>query len=189
LPRFGYDGLRAYELSHGHDDAQVQPWKEEPFLETEQVFLDPIVNRAHLDYHIEQLTHRLARPLAEQFQMAGALSLTITFETGQAVTRQRTLFEPAVNPSTLLLHLEALGRQIDWAAPIERVKVSAQGLCPTVGRQLALFRHEHEAQEAVQRALRRVQARYGADVVQQGRRLEPDSPLPERRAYLVPWGT
>lgn len=188
LPRFGYDGLRAYKLSHGHDDARVQAWKEEPFLEAEQVFLEPIDNRVQLDYHLEQLSHRLSRPMAEQFRMAGALALAITFETGRTAIRERTLIEPALDPSTLLVHFRALGCQVEWHAPIERVKVSARGLCPTMGRQLALFRHEHEERVGIERALHRLQARYGSDVVQQGRRLEPESCLPERRAYLVPWG-
>lgn len=188
LPRFGYDGLRAYELSHGRDDPRVHPWQEAPFLEAEHVLLDPIANQHALSLLIEQLSQRLARPLAGQFRMAGALALTVTFENGQVVTRQRTLAEPAGRPATLLLHLAALERQIEWRAPIERVKVAARGLCPTVGRQLELFRREHEEREGVERVLRRVQARYGPEVVQQGHVLQPESPLPERRAYLAPWG-
>lgn len=188
LPRFGYDGLRAYGLAHGKDDARIQPWQEAPFLEAEHVFLEPIANQRSLQHHLEMLARQVAQPLSEQFRMAGMLALTITFENGQVASEQRTLAEPASRPATLLVHLDALSERIAWQAPVERVKVAAQGLCPTSGRQLALFRREIEARAGVERALQRLQAKYGPDVVQQGHVLEPTSPLPERRAYLAPWG-
>ena len=64
LPRFGHEGLRAHKLAHGQDDARVQPWQSEPFLEAEHVFPEPIANLRSLRHHIEQLAHRVARPLA-----------------------------------------------------------------------------------------------------------------------------
>ncbi len=188
LPRFGYEGLRAHKLSHGQDDARVHPWQSEPLLEAEHAFPEPIANHRSLHYHVEKLAYQIARPLAAQFQMAGSLAITITFEDGHAVTRQRTLAEPVASPRVLLTHTDALLSSITWGVPVERVALSAQGLCPTVGRQLALFRREHEAHEGVEATLRRVQAKYGPEIVQQGHLLEPDAPLPERRAYLVPWG-
>jgi DNA polymerase-4 len=188
LPRFGYDGLRAYKLAHGQDDAQVRGHAGEPFLQAEHVFLEPVANLRSVHYHLEQLVYRIARPLAAEFQMAGALALTLTFEDGEAVTRQQTLLEPAVSPAVLRLHADALLAGIPWRRPVERITLAAQGLCPTVGRQLALFRQEQEAREGIEATLRRVQAKYGDEVVQQAHALEPESPLPERRAYLAPWG-
>jgi DNA polymerase IV len=187
LPRFGYEGLRAFKLAHGQDDAQVRPWQAEPFLEAAHVFEEPIANRRSLQYRLEQLAYQVARPLAAQFQMAGALSLTVTFANGQTATRQRTLVEPAVQPRILLNHADALMADIAWGAPVERVVLAAQGLCPTVGRQLTLFRQAHEDDAEVEVTLRRIQAKYGP-IVQQGHLLEPGAPLPERRAYLAPWG-
>ena len=187
LPRFGYDGLRAYELAHGSDDAHVRPWEEEPLLASEHVFLDPIVDLQVLHHHIEQLVGRVAKPLAAQFQMAGALNLTIAFEDGSVSSRQRTLAEPVNTPTSLLTHVDALLAQFTWSAPVERVTVGARGLCPTRGRQLELFRSEHEQRSGALSTLRRIQAKFGAEVVQQGHHLEPDSPLHERRAYLTAW--
>jgi DNA polymerase-4 len=187
LPRFGYAGLRAYLLAHGHDDARVQPWTSEPPLEREHVFEEPIANLRSLGYHIERLAYQVARPLARQFRMAGTLTLKIQFEDGGTVERRRTLVEPAASPKVLLTHADALMAEVEWVAPVERVALAAQGLCPTLGRQLELFRHAHEGRQKVEGTLRRIQDRYGADVVQQGHRLEPESPLPERRAYLAPW--
>jgi nucleotidyltransferase/DNA polymerase involved in DNA repair len=187
LPRFGYEGLRAWHLAHGEDDAQVRAWQAEPYLEAEHLFAKPIANLRSLRYHVEQLALRLAQPLASRFQLAGALAVTVTFETGQAVTRERTLSEPAGQPGVLLTHAEALLATIQWGAPVERLRLAVQGLCPTLGRQLELFRQTQAGREGVERTLRRVQARYGGAVVQQGRLLEVASPLAERRAYLAPW--
>jgi nucleotidyltransferase/DNA polymerase involved in DNA repair len=188
LPRFGHEGLRAYRLAHGRDDPRVRPWQSEPFLEAEHTFLEPIANLRSLQHHVERLAYRVARPLAAQFRMAGALSLTITFEDGRRQTRQRTLAEPVASPRVLLTHADALMATIEWGAPVERVTLATQGLCATVGHQLELFRQEHEAREGVHATLRRIQTKYGPQIVQQGRLLEPDAPLPERRAYLAPWG-
>jgi nucleotidyltransferase/DNA polymerase involved in DNA repair len=187
LPRFGYEGLRAWHLAHGEDDARVQPWRAEPFLEAEHVFESPIANHRSLRYHVEQLALRLGRPLAARFQLAGAIVLTLTFEDDQVVRRERTLAEPAASPAVLLTHAEALLEGVAYGAPVARVKLAVQGLCPTLGRQLDLFRQGQAGREGVERTLRRVQAKYGPDVVRQGRLAEPDSPLPERRAYVAPW--
>jgi nucleotidyltransferase/DNA polymerase involved in DNA repair len=187
LPRFGYEGLRAWHLAHGEDDARVQPWQAEAVFEAEHVFEEPIANLRSLRYHVEQLTLRISRPLATRFQLAGALSLTLTFEGDQAVTRERTLAEPAAASGVLLTHAEALLASIPCGVPVTRVKLGARGLCPTVGRQLDLFRQAQTGREGVERTLRRVQAKYGPEVVRQGRLIEPASPLPERRAYLAPW--
>lgn len=187
LPRFGHEGLRAWHLAHGEDDAQVRPWQAEPYLEAEHTFPEPIANLRSLRFHVEQLALRLSRPLAARFQMAGALTLTLTFETDQAFTRERTLSEPTGSPTVLLTHAEALLATATWGVPVAKVHLAVQGLCPTVGRQLELFRQAQAGREGVERTLRRVQARYGPEVVQQGRLLESASPLHERRAYLAPW--
>jgi len=187
LPRFGYDGLRAHELSHGRDDGHVRPWQEEPVIEVTQAFLEPVDNQRRLRHHVELLVRRATKPLAARFQMAGALTLTITFEDGHATTSRRTLVEPTVRPDTLLVHADAMIAAIEWRAPVERLTLEARGLCPTVGHQLELFRREHEERAGVEQTLRRIQAKFGDAAVLQGHRLEPDSPLPERRAYLAQW--
>jgi hypothetical protein len=187
LPRFGYGGLRAYELANGRDDPRVHPWQEEPPIEAEKVFLEPVGNLEHLHHHLEALVRQVAKPLSTRFQMAGALSLAIAFEDGETVTHRRTLVEPVVSPTALLTHANALMRETTWEAPIERLTMRAQGLCPTVGRQLELFRNQHEGRENVERTLHRIQSKYGPNVVLQGHLLEPGSALPERRAYVAQW--
>jgi DNA polymerase-4 len=187
LPRFGYEGLRSYRLAHGHDDARVRAWQSEPFLEAKQAFAEPIDNLHILRHNLERLANRVSRPLADQYKMAAAIELTIVFDDGQTVVRRRTLTEPVCGPQPLLIHIDAMMAHVTWGAPVERVTLAAQGLCPTVGRQLELFRKEHEARAGVETTLRRIQARHGPDTVQQGHVLEPLAPLPERRAYLATW--
>jgi hypothetical protein len=165
----------------------MREWQSAPFLEAKHTFLEPIANLQSLRHCLEQLSRQVSRPLADQFLMAGALEITIAFDDGQAITRRRTLGEPIVNPKSLLTHVDALIAHISWGAPVERVTLAAQGLCPTMGRQLELFRKEHEAQEGVEATLRRIKAKFGPSVVQQGHMLDPNAPLPEQRAYLAPW--
>lgn len=187
LPRFGYAGLRAHALAHGQDDPRVQPWVAEPAIEAMHAFLDPIANTRSLQFRIEQLAHQLARPLGERYQMAGELTLGITFEGGAQVTRQRLLLEPTASARVLITHAEALAREVPWRAPVERIRLAVRGLCATPGRQLTLFRQQHEQAGELAGTLGRIQARYGEGAVLRGRLHEPDSPLHERRAAVIPW--
>ncbi len=188
LPRFGYEGLRAWRLAHGHDDQRIRPWREEPPLEAAQVFLEPIANHRSLRHHAERLVERIAGPLAAEFRMASEIGLRITFESGHVDTRRRELLEPTGRPATLLAHVDGLMKAVEWREPVERMELTARGLCPTIGRQLDLFRKEHEDEAAVEEALRDLQGRFGAEVVRTGRLLDPAAPLHERRAILRPWG-
>jgi nucleotidyltransferase/DNA polymerase involved in DNA repair len=187
LPRFGYEGLRAWHLAHGEDDAALRPWREEPPLVAEHAFPEPIANLRSLHYHLVQLSLAVSRPLAARFQLAGTLTLTVTFEGDQVAERSRALAEPAADHGVLLTHAEALLADIAPRVPVARLALAVCGLCPTLGRQLELFRQAQAGREGVERTLRRIQAKYGPEVVRQGRLAEPASPLPERRAVLAPW--
>jgi len=187
LPRFGYAGLRAWRLAHGRDDARVRAWQAEPVLEAEHVFLEPIANHRSVRHHVERLVRQVARPLATQFRMAGHLSLTVEFEDGGREEQQRTLLEPTAGSAALLTQADGLLRAVAWRAPVERLTLRARGLCPTAGRQLSLFRAEVEVHLEIEGALRDLLGRYGPEAVRVGRLAEPDSPLPERRAYLQAW--
>lgn len=187
LPRFGYAGLRAYRLAQGQDDPRIQPWAAEPVLGARHSFPEPIANTRSLHFRIEQLAREIAGPLGERYRMAGEIALTVAFARGETVTRRRTLLEPVAGARLLAGHAQALMGEIGWQAPVERIELAVRGLCATPARQLALFRHAHDAQAGAEAALERIQARFGADAVRQGRRPDPDSPLHERRGVLVPW--
>ncbi len=187
VPRFGYEGLRAWRLGHGHDDDAIQPWRAAPFLEAEHVFAEPVANLRSLRWQIERLVYDLVRPLSARFQMASALALTVTFERGEVAAASRTFLEPAIQPSVLLTHVDALMATVRWAGPVERVKLLARGLCPTTAHQLDLFRHTHARRLEAEAALRDVQQRFGPDAVRQGRVVDATAALHERRARLVPW--
>ena len=187
LPRFGYEGLRAWRLSHGHDDPRVRPWREEPPLEAAQTFPEPISNHRSLNHHAERLVERIAGPLAAEFRMASEIGVRVTFERGHVETRRRELLEPTGRAATLLAHVEGLMKDMEWREPVERLEITARGLCPTIGRQLDLFRKSHEDEAAIEESLRDLQGRFGPEAVRTGRLLDPVAPLHERRAILRSW--
>jgi len=187
LPRFGYEGLRAWRLAHGEDDQRIQPWRAAPVIEAAHVFPDPISNHRSLRHHVERLIACVVAPLAEQYRMTSEIVLDIAFEDGTRAERRRELLEPTGNAATLLAQADGLMAQISWSAPVERVALSARGLCPTVAHQLALFRREHEDRTEITATLRDIQSRFGAEAVCRARLLAPDAPLHERRAALQPW--
>ena len=187
LPRFGYSGLRAYDLAHGHDEAAVRPWAEEPLLTAETTFPEAIRNMRSLEHHIGQLCARISHPLIRQYRMASHMQLRIEFERGQAAEHQREIIEPVSRIRSLQTHAEALMREVKWGAPVESIRLAVRGLCPSVSRQLALFQYAEESREGIEKVLGQVEARYGEGVVQRGRPCEPESPLHERRAVLVPY--
>jgi DNA polymerase-4 len=188
LPRFGYEGMRAYLLAHGQDDSHVFPYKEAPSFEAAHVFSEPVADLAMLLSLFGHLAERVAQPLSEAFQMAQTLTVAIDLENGQRVVRTRAMDEPAVSARILANHASALVAKEEWPATlVEKVSLSVQGLCPTVGRQLDLFRRDFARRQGVERTLRSLQAKFGEGVVLQGQRLEAASLLPERRAYAAPW--
>jgi hypothetical protein len=174
-------------LAHGQDDPRVQPYREAPVFEATHGFLEPMEDLEMLRRLLEHLAGLVARPLSEAFLMAQSLTVTVQLENGEQIKRIRTMDEPVVSAQAFAGHAATLLAEEAWPAPIERVTLAAQGLCPTVGRQLDLFRREQAMRQGVDRVLRRLQAKFGEEVVQQGHRLEPASPLPERRAYSSPW--
>lgn len=188
LPRFGHEGLRAWRLAHGHDDPRIRPWREEPPLEAAQAFPEALANHRSLRHHAERLVERIAGPLAAEYRMASEIGLRITFESGAVDARHRDLLEPTGRPAALMAHVDGLMRAVHWREPVERMELTARGLCPTLGRQLELFRREHEDAAAVDASLRDLQGRFGADVVRTGQLLDQTAPLHERRAILRPWG-
>jgi len=187
LPRFGYEGLRAWRLAHGQDDPHVRPWRAEAPVAAHHAFPEPIANVRSLEHHVGRLVDQVARPLAARFQMTCQLVVRLDLATGAVVERRRALIEPTSAAGVLRAHALALLAGERWAAPVARVEVAAHGLCPTTGRQLGLFRAACEAQAGAEAALDDLRRRYGADVVLRGRVLDPDAPLPERRATLERW--
>jgi protein ImuB len=187
LPRFGYAGLRAYRLAHGQDDPRVRPWSEEPWLEAEHRFRDAVANLRSLRHHGGRLAADLAKPLAERYQMAGRLRLGITFEDGRSLAWVRDLVEPVSGARALAAHAEGMMQTVEWTGPVSRLSLAVRGLCANAGHQLMLFQQANESEQGVAQVLERIQERYGSGVVRQGRLLEPDSPLHERRAITIPW--
>ena len=188
LPRFGYEGLRAWRLAHGQDETALRAWQAEPELEARHVFPEPIANLRSLRHHVARLAERIAQPLASRFHLASELRLAVGFEDGEEAAPRRDLLEPTAQGRALKTHAEALMDQVRWSGPVETLTLRARGLCPTMGRQLSLFREAHEARAEVDAALRDLQGRYGEQVVRRGRVLAADSPLHERRAVLEAWG-
>ncbi len=187
LPRFGYQGLRAYLLAHGQDDPRVRPYRTAPYFQAEHVCPDAVADLRIVGRILDKTTSQVATVLASQYQMARSLVVILVLENGRRIERRRTMDEPAAGPRVLRTNVEALLAGVTWEAPVERVSVAVQGLCPTLGRQLDLFRQDLEARKGVERILHHIQAKYGPDVVLRGQPLEPGSPLPERRAYAAPW--
>jgi DNA polymerase-4 len=188
LPRFGYQGLRAYFLAHGQDDSRVQPFRQAPSFEAAHVFEEPVSDLEMLRKLLVHLAERVALPLSAAFQMAQSLTIMVNLENGARIVRSRSMDEPAVSARILANHAAALISREQWSsAGIDRVSLSVQGLCPTLGQQLDLFRREHARREGIERTLRTVQAKFGNEVVRKGQLLEPASVLPERRAYAAPW--
>jgi len=187
LPRYGYAGLRAYELAHGQDDAQVRAWTAEPMVEAAHVFAEPIGSPRNLHFRIEDLARQVAGPLARDYRMAGELSIDLAFESGEVVTKRRVLVEPVGGAGGIIDHAKALVADVRWPGPMARVALGVRGLCRAPARQLALFRQERQDGDAVAQTLERIQARFGEGAVRQGRRQAPGSPLHERRATLAPW--
>jgi DNA polymerase-4 len=179
LARFGYAGQRAYQLANGHDDYDVTPFREAPRVEAGHTFVEPIADWQRLRCWLGRLVDEVIEPLARDFQSCQSIELSVSFEDGVMLRRERELSQPSVSRSLLLTNVEALFGQIGFRKPIDGLRLAARGLCPTQGHQLELFRHEHERRQQALRRVAHIRHKFGV-------RVAGTAPAPAARHAGVP---
>jgi protein ImuB len=182
--RFGRQGLRSRELAHG-DDTALRPRVPGERL-SEVIELPEAASGLQLQRALELLIDRLLARPEQRGRALRALRLGARFvERG---TWRRDVPLRQAHSSRERLRLALLPRLDELPAPIERLSLTVVAYGPPVADQLSFQRpDEQERRNRLAEALRQTRAAAGTESVLRVLEVEPDSRVPERRAFLTPF--
>jgi protein ImuB len=183
--RFGADGLRARELALGGDTA-LRPRVPGERL-TEEIELPEAVSGLQLQRALELLIDRvLARP-ERRGRALRALRLGARFVERGTWRREVPLRQASTSRERLRLALTP--RLDELPAPVERLSLTVVAYGPAPADQLSFQRpDEQERRNRLTEAVRQTRAAAGPESVLRVLEADPDSRVPERRAFLTPFG-
>jgi nucleotidyltransferase/DNA polymerase involved in DNA repair len=182
--RFGERGLRARELALGRDTALRPRAPGERLME--EIELPEAVSGLQLQRALELLIDRiLARPERRERTLR-ALRLGARFVERGTWRREVPLREASVSRERLRLAL--IPKLDELPAPIEQLSVTVVAYGSPVADQLSFQQpDEQERRNRLAEALRQTRAAAGPESVLRVLEGEPDSRVPERRAFLTPF--
>jgi protein ImuB len=182
--RFGAKGVRARALALGCD-TPLRPRAPGERL-VEEIELPEAASGLQLQRALELLIDRLlARPERGERALR-ALRLGARFVERGTWRREVPLRQASVSRERLRLAL--MPRLDELPAPIEQLSLTVVAYGPPVADQLSFQRpDEQERRNRLAEALRQTRAAAGSESVLRVLEVEPDSRLPERRAFLTPF--
>jgi nucleotidyltransferase/DNA polymerase involved in DNA repair len=182
--RFGRPGLRAWELAHGRDTA-LRPRAPGERL-SEEIELPEAGSGVQLERALELMIDRLLARPERRGRALRAVRLGARFvERG---TWRRDVPLRQAHSSRERLRLALLPRLGELPAPVERLSLTVVAYGPPVADQLSFQRpDEQERRNRLAEALRQTRAAAGTESVLRVLEVEPDSRVPERRAFLTPF--
>ena len=182
--RFGAAGLRARELAGGGGKA-LRPRPPGEVL-CEEIELPEAVSGTQLERALELLIDRLlARPERRE-RTFRRVRLGARFVECGTWRREVALRQATISRERLRLALSP--RLAELPAPIERLSLTVVAYGPPVADQLSFSRPGEQRRRRLAEALRQARAAAGGESVLRVLDTDPGSRIPERRAFLTPFG-
>jgi protein ImuB len=189
LSRFGAAGRTAQRWAQGLDDRPVVPPWEAPEVSTRVEFDAPLADRERLLLTLMQRAGKLLTALAGRLQAAGRVTLEITRADGRIVPVSYTFPLPTAAVEPVRLAVGAALSRVPWdGQAAAEITLTLAGITDAPAEQLALFdAGEESSRSRLSALLDRLSTRFGPDAFQLAALVDPDNPLPERRASLAGW--
>ncbi|GAC1338675.1 MAG: hypothetical protein NVSMB29_04830 [Candidatus Dormibacteria bacterium] len=179
--QFGHDGLLAHRYARGIDDRPLTPYSAPRSLAERLVLDGAVAGREVLRFATHRLVEELGERLLERSLSAGSLRLVLEGETAVAGEAERVLPVPAGNGAELWDQATGLLTAIEPRLAVTALRLEAGQLSGGGGRQTDLLRAGDASAESVERALVRIQDRFGEGTVRRPRLAVDPGDLPERR--------
>jgi protein ImuB len=183
--RFGAPGVRARELAFGRDTALRPRAPGERLME--EIELPEAVSGLQLQRALELLIDRLLARPERRGRALRALRLGARFVERGTWRREVPLRQASISRERLRLALTP--RLDELPAPIEQLSLTVIAYGPPVADQLSFRRpDEQERRNRLAEAVRQTRAAAGPESLLRVLEADPGSRVPERRAFLTPFG-
>jgi hypothetical protein len=182
--RFGAAGMRALRMARGREE----PLRPRPVAEdlTERLDLPEAASGEHLDRALEMLISRLLAAPARRERTLRRLRLAARLAGGGGWRAEVALREASADAERLRLVLSP--KLAELPGPASSLSLRALTLGPAAHDQPALAPSPAERRgERLGEAVRQVRAAAGRDAILRVLEVDPDSRVPERRAFLTPF--
>jgi DNA polymerase-4 len=166
--KLGGAGRELATLAQGIDPRPVIPDREAKSIGAEDTFDDDLAGTEALRPHIHAQALRVARRMRRAGLRARTVQLKLKLSDFTLVTRRSTLDEPTDDGQTLFRVAAALLDRNPPPRPVRLTGVSAQGFVSAAPAQGSLFPAAPAPAEAVNRAIDRITARFGAGAITTG---------------------
>ena len=174
--RFGPDAERLHRLAAGDLWVPLQPLRVRDPLVARHDFDDPETDVSRLLFAVKRLLNRLLATIAARSEMLGALTLHLRLDRAGTESEQIRPAAPTLDAAQLLglirLRLESLA----LGAGVVELRVTARAVRTAAAQQGLFVERPPRDLAAANRALARVRAEFGDDVVVRARLVEAHLP-------------
>lgn len=186
--QFGRDGIRAWELANGKDDARITPGLAETVIHEETELPAPA---ATVEPLVAATRALLQRALAHR-ELAGRslrrLDWRLELESGEQLSRRTVFREPTADAGRILFVLRGKIERLQLPAAAVGVRLSLSGLCSEYGHQGNLWPVGPRRQRELLDAIAQLDSREGGPQVFRVVEVQPWSRIPERQLALAAFG-
>lgn len=164
-------GKLAYELkelSLGHDNRAVIPWREPKSIGKETTFETDLIAPHQIKDELLKLTEKVGWRLRRQGYSARTITVKIRFASFRTITRSRTLDEPTNFDETIYRTVCAICEHVRLGGEgIRLLGVTASGL-QSGGGQMALFDDTSGKRRSLYQAVDKLKEKFGEGIITKG---------------------
>lgn len=183
--QFGREGLRAWRLASGNDDAPLIPRTRAVDPEEHLDLPAPTADLGALERAAGLLLRRIFRRPEVAGRLARRLTLRITLEDGRAWERAITFHDATADVDTALFAVRSRLAALELPAAAVAITLVLHDLCGERGRQERLFSAAAPRIAQIDEAIRHLESGLGTIPVLRLMEVEPWSRIPERRHALT----
>lgn len=182
--RFGAEGLRLHQLSHGIDDRVFCTRVPQDSIVERLEFPDPVANELVWKQALRVLVDRLLARGELHHYMLHSITVRAQLLTGTTWQHRKALRDPTRSNERVFLAAGAGMEQIP--APVTALEVSAEQIVRAHADQIEFAQSDHERPGEIARGVHHVQTICGDEALLQVLEVNPESRIPEHRAILIP---